>query len=124
MRIMGLRSELFMKQSLLDRMQEQLTESKNQYHEPSCQIARKSSPSASPSHGMHCEMYEQVRREHDELKKSKREIEDKYLKSRAELLDNENLVTTYQKSYDELGRKYENALSESDFMNKASEHIW
>ena len=45
MRIMGLRSELHMKQSLLDRMQQQsLTESKNQYHELSCQLARKASP--------------------------------------------------------------------------------
>lgn len=33
MKIMGLRSELHMKQSLMDRMQNQLTESKNQYHE-------------------------------------------------------------------------------------------
>ena len=117
MRIMGLRSELLMKQSLLDRMQEQLTESKNQYHELSCQIARKSSPSASPSHGLHYEMYEQIRREHDELKKSKKETDDKYLKSRAELIDNENLVKMYQKSYDELGRKYEDALSKIDFMS-------
>ena len=118
MRIMGLRSELFMKQSLLDRMQEQLTESKNQYHELSCQIARKSSPGASPSHGTHYEMYEQVRREHEDLKKSKKEIEDKFLKSRAEILDNENLVSMYQKSFDELGRKYENALSQIDSMIK------
>ena len=44
MKIMGLRSELHMKQSLLDRMQQQLTESKNQYHELSCQQARKASP--------------------------------------------------------------------------------
>ena len=49
MRIMGLRSELHMKQSFLDRTQQQLTESKNQYHELSCQQARKASPSASPT---------------------------------------------------------------------------
>lgn len=36
MKIMCLRSELHMKQSLMDRMQNQLTESKNQYHELSC----------------------------------------------------------------------------------------
>ena len=48
MRVMGLRSELHMKQSLLDRMQQQLTESKSQYHELSCQQARRSSPSGSP----------------------------------------------------------------------------
>ena len=52
MRIMGLRSELHMKQSLLDRMQQQLTESKNQYHELSCQQARRSSPSRSPHGGV------------------------------------------------------------------------
>ena len=49
MKIMGLRSELHMKQSLMDRMQNQLTESKNQYHELSCQLARRGSPTASPS---------------------------------------------------------------------------
>ena len=52
MRIMGLRSELHMKQSLLDRMHHQLTESKNLYHELSCQLARRSSPGASPSHDL------------------------------------------------------------------------
>ena len=118
MRIMGLRSELFMKQSLLDRMQEQLTESKNQCHELSCQMARKSSPSTSPFHGTYYEMYEPVRCEYDELKQSKKEIEDKYIKSRAEILEHENLVSMYQQSSDELGRKYENALSQIDSVNR------
>ena len=58
MRTMGLRSELHMKQSLLDRMHRQLIESKNQYHELSCQQARKALPSASPTHGIYYEMYE------------------------------------------------------------------
>jgi hypothetical protein len=86
-RIMGLRSELHMKQSLLDRMQQQLTESKNQYHELSCQQARKSSPSGSPSHGLYYEMYEQARRDHDAIKKSKEEIDSMYRRARAELID-------------------------------------
>ena len=56
-RTMGLRSELHMKQSLLDRMQQQLTDSKNQYHELSCQQARQSSLSDAPSHALYYEMY-------------------------------------------------------------------
>ena len=56
-RILGLRSELYMKQNLLDRMQHQLIESKNQYYELSCQHARKSSPSRSPHGELQYEMY-------------------------------------------------------------------
>lgn len=63
-------------------------------------------------------MYEQVRCEHDEVKQSKKMIEDKYLESRAEVLDIENLVMMYQQSYHELGRKYEDALSQIDSMSK------
>ena len=94
MRIMGLRSELHMKQSLLDRMQQQLTESKNQYHELSCQQARKASPSASPTHGIYYEMYERLGHDHDELRNSKKELEDMYAEVRAELGDNESLIKT------------------------------
>ena len=111
MRIMGLCSELHMKQSLLDRMQQQLTESKNQYHELSCQQARKASPSASPRHGIiQYEMYERLRQDHDELRNSKKELEDMYAEVKAELGDSESLIKTYQTSHDELGRKYEDAL--------------
>ena len=56
-RILGLRSELYMKQSLLDRMQHQLTESKNQYYELSCKYARKLSPSRLPHGELQHEMY-------------------------------------------------------------------
>eukprot|EP00435_Cladocopium_sp_Y103_P025293 s1635_g6.t1 len=52
MRVMGLRSELMMQQILLSRTQEQLTESRQQYHEVSCQLARQASPSTSPLRGM------------------------------------------------------------------------
>ena len=91
-RIMGLRSELHMKQSLLDRMQQQLTESKNQYHELSCQQARQSSLSEAPSQALFHEMYNQVRREHDIIKKSKEEVDALYRRARAEIIDNENLI--------------------------------
>ena len=75
MRIMELRSELHMKQSLLDRMQQQLTESKNQYHELSCQQARHASPSVSPSHGIYYEMYNQLRCEYEKAMKSKDDVD-------------------------------------------------
>ena len=94
MRIMGLRSELHMKQSLLDRMQHQLTESKNQYHELSCQQARRSSPSRSPQQGLYYEMYNQAMRDHDSIKKSKEEVDNLYTRARAEIIDNENLIKT------------------------------
>ena len=73
MRIMGLCSDFHMKRSLLDRMQSQLTESKNQYHELSCQRARRSSPGASPSHDFYFGMYEKLRSEYDMLRQSKKE---------------------------------------------------
>ena len=117
MRMMGLPSELHMKQSLLDRMQQQLTESKDQCHELSCQQARKASPSASPTHGLYYEMYERLRHDHDELRHSKKEIEDMYAEVKAELGDNESLIKTYQKSHDELGRKHEDVLLKIDKMN-------
>ena len=116
-RIMGLRSELHMKQSLLDRMQQQLTESKNQYHELSCQQARKSSPSGLPSHGLYYEMYNQARRDHDIIKKPKEEVDNLYKRARAEIIDNENLIKTYQDSYESLGKKYQDALARIDFMS-------
>ena len=81
MRLMELRSELHMKQSLLDRMQQQLTESKNQYHELSCQQARRSSPSRSPHGGPLHEMYMQAVRERDSLKESKAEVDKLYLQN-------------------------------------------
>ena len=116
-RIMGLRSELHMKQSLLDRMQHQLTESKNQYHELSCQQARRSSPSRSPNGGLQHEMYMQVVRERDNLKVSMAEVDNLYSRARAEILDNEGLLKTYQKHFDSIGKKYQDALDKIDHMS-------
>ena len=117
MRIMGLRSELHMKQSLLDRMQHQLTESKNQYHELSCQQARRLSPSRSPHGGLQHEMYMQIVRERDSLRVSKAEVDKLYSQTRAELIDTENLLKTFQKHFDATGKKYQNALDKIDHMS-------
>ena len=117
MRIMGLRSELHMKQSLLDRMQHQLTESKNQYHELSCQQARRLSPSRSPHEGLQHEMYMQIVRERDSLKVSKAEVDKLYSQTRAELIDTENLLKTFQKHFDATGKKYQDALNKIDHMS-------
>ena len=118
MRMMGLRSELHMKQSLLDRMQHQLTESKNQYHELSCQQARRSSPSRSQSEELQYGMYMQAVRERDNLKVSKAEVDNLYSRARAEILDNESLFKTYQKHFDSIGKKYQDALDKIDHMSK------
>ena len=40
-----------------------------------------------------------------------------YTEMRAELTDNENLLKTYQKTYDDLGRKYDDALLKIDKMS-------
>ena len=117
MRIMGLRSELHMKQSLLDRMQHQLTESKNQYHELSCQQARRLSPSRSPHGGLQHEMYMQIVRERDSLRLSKAEVDKLYSQTRAELIDTENLLKTFQKHLDATGKKYQDALDKIDHMS-------
>ena len=117
MRIMGLRSELHMKQSLLDRMQHQLTESKNQYHELSCQQARRLSPSRSPHEGLQHEMYMQIVRESDSLRVSKAEVDKLYSQTRAELIDTENLLKTFQKHFDATGKKYQDALDKIDHMS-------
>ena len=117
MRIMGLRSELRMKQSLLDRMQHQLTESKNQYHELSCQQARRLSPSRSPHGGLQHEMYMQIVRERDSLRVSKAEVDKLYSQTRAELIDTENLLKTFQKHFDATGKKYQDALDKIDHMS-------
>ena len=118
MRMMGLRSELHMKQSLLDRMQHQLTESKNQYHELSCQQARRSSPSRSQNEELQYGMYMQAVRERDSLKVSKAEVDNLYSRARAEILDNESLLKTYQKHFDSIGKKYQDALDKIDHMSK------
>ena len=117
MRIMRLRSELHMKQSLLDRMQHQLTESKNQYHELSCQQARRLSPSRSPHGGLQHEMYMQIVRERDSLRVSKAEVDKLYSQTRAELIDTENLLKTFQKHFDATGKKYQDALDKIDHMS-------
>ena len=62
-------------------------------------------------------MYERLRHDHDEFRHSKKEIEDMYAEVKAELGDNESLIKTYQKSHDELGKKYEAALLKIDKMN-------
>ena len=118
MRMMGLRSELHMEQSLLDRMQHQLTESKNQYHELSCQQARRSSPSRSQNEELQYGMYMQAVRERDNLKVSKAEVDNLYSRARAEILDNESLLKTYQKHFDSIGKKYQDALDKIDHMSK------
>ena len=117
MRIMELRSELHMKQSLLDRTQQQLTESKNQYHELSCQQARQSSPSVSPSHGIYYEMYNQARCDYERVKKSKDDVDILLERAKAEITDNETLIKTYQDTYESLGKKYQDALVRIDFMS-------
>ena len=117
MRIMELRSELHMKQSLLDCMQQQLTESKNQYHELSCQQARRTSPSRSPHNELQYDMYLQVLRKRDSLKKSKPEVDNLYSRARAEIIDNQNLIKTYQQTCDSLGKKYQDALGRIDHMS-------
>ena len=38
-------------------------------------------------------------------------------RTRAELIDNEALLKTYQSSYDSLGKKYQDALGRIDFMS-------
>ena len=44
------------------------------------------------------EMYERLRHDHEELRNSKKEIEDMYAEVRAELGDNESPIKTYQKT--------------------------
>ena len=118
MRIMELRSELHMKQNLLDRMQQQLTESKNQYHELTCQQARRPSPSGSPHHSeLQHEMYQQAIRDCDRIKKEKAELNNAYMRIRAEVVDNEALIKTYQSNFDALGRKYQDAVERLNFLS-------
>jgi hypothetical protein len=54
-------------------------------------------------------MYNQLRREHDIIKKSKEEVV-LYRRARAEIIDNENLIKSYHDSYESLGKKYQDAL--------------
>ena len=118
MRIMELRSELHMKQNLLDRMQLQLTESKNQYHELTCQQARRPSPSGSPHHSeLQLEMYQQAIRDCDRIKKEKAELNHAYMRIRDEVVDNEALIKTYQSNFDALGKKYQDAIERLNFLS-------
>ena len=55
--------------------------------------------------------------ERDSLKVSKAEVDNLYSRARAEILDNENLLKTYQKSYDSIGKKYQDALDRIDHMS-------
>jgi hypothetical protein len=67
--------------------------------------------------GVYYEMYNQARRDHDIIKKSKEEVDDLYKRARAEILDNEILIKTYQDSYESLGKKYQDALVKIDSMS-------
>ena len=105
MRLMELRSELHMKQSLLDRTQQQLTESKNQYHELACQQARRSSPSRSPHHTeLQLEMYQKIAQECERVKKEKADLFREHRNLQREVVDNEALIKTYQHNFDVLGK--------------------
>ena len=72
---------------------------------------------ASPSHDFYFGRYEKLRSEYDELRQSKKEIDGMYTEMRAELPDNENLLKNYQKTFDDLGRKYDDALLKIDKMS-------
>ena len=118
MRLMELRSELHMKQSLLDRMQQQLTESKNQYHELTCQQARRSSPSRSPHHSeLHMEMYQKAIQDCDRMTKEKADLFREYRNTQKEVVDNEALIKTYQHNFDVLGKKYHDAIERLNFLS-------
>ena len=118
MRIMELRSELHMKQSLLDRMQQQLTESKNHYHELTCQQARRSSPSRSPHHSeLQHEIYQKAIQDYDCIKKEKAELNRAYKRIQDEVVDNEALIKTYQSNFDILGKKYQDAIERLNFLS-------
>ena len=49
---------------------------------------------------------------------SKAEIGNLYSRARTEILDNENLLKTYQTHFDSIGKKYQDALDKIDFMSK------
>jgi len=49
---------------------------------------------------------------------SKEEIDNLYSRARTEILDNENLLKTYQTHFDSIGKKYQDALDKIDFMSK------
>ena len=118
MRLMELRSELHMKQSLLDRMQQQLTESKNQYHELACQQARRSSPSRSPLHTeLQLEMYQKTAQECERVKKEKADLFREHRNLQREVVDNEALIKTYQHNFDVLGKKYQDAVERLNFLS-------
>ena len=118
MRLMELRSELHMKQSPLDRMQQQLTESKNQYHELTCQQARRSSPSRSPHHSeLQIEMYQKAIQDCDRMKKERDDIFREYRNIQKEIVDNEALIKTYQHNCDALGKKYFDAIERLNFLS-------
>ena len=118
MRLMELRSELHMKQSLLDRTQQQLTESKNQYHELACQQARRSSPSQSPHHAeFQLEMYQKTAQECERVKKEKTDLFREYRNLQREVVDNEALIKTYQHNFDVLGKKYQDAVERLNFLS-------
>ena len=119
MRIMGLRSELHMKQSHIRSHATTITDwIEESISRTFLSTSSKSiSYSASPTHGVYYEMYERPQHDHDELRKSTKELEGMYAEVRAELGDNESFIKTYQKSHDELGRKYEDALLKIDKIN-------
>ena len=62
-------------------------------------------------------MYNHWRGEHDKAMKSKDDVDTMLRRTRAELIDSEALLKTYQSSYDSLGKKYQDALGRIDFMS-------
>ena len=62
-------------------------------------------------------MYMQAVRERDSLRESKAEVDKLYSQTRAELIDTENLLKTFQKHFDTTGKKHQDALDKIDHMS-------
>ena len=62
-------------------------------------------------------MYNQARCDYERIKKSKDEVDVLFERAKAEITDNENLIKTYQDTYESLGKKYQDALERIDFMS-------
>eukprot|EP00435_Cladocopium_sp_Y103_P049810 s1489_g15.t1 len=114
MRVMGLRSELMMQSNLLARTQEQLTESRQQYHEVSCQLARQSSPSTSPLRGMMELRLQHAQEELQHYAELKERDEQHFQELKAENLDQKDLLEFYSKGFQEIGDKHERMLKQLD----------
>ena len=62
-------------------------------------------------------MYNQLHGEYEKALKSKSDVDAMLRRTRAELIDNEALLKTYQSSYDSLGKKYQDDLGRINFMS-------